>query len=111
MREGPRGELRAVVRVDHDLAVVYSPLLSVPFRTDLERRGFSFVEVPEEEFTTMGANVLAVAPRRCVMLENNPKTRRGLEESGCHVETYRGNEISHKAEGGPTCLTRPLRRG
>jgi hypothetical protein len=29
---------------------------------------------------------------------------------GCRVQTYRGNEISLKAEGGPTCLTRPLLR-
>jgi hypothetical protein len=26
------------------------------------------------------------------------------------VSTYRGDEISHKAEGGPTCLTRPIWR-
>ena len=97
--------------VDNDLAVIYPPLLSAPFRVELERRGFSFVEVPDEEFVTMGPNVLALAPRHCVMLENNPVTKRGLEQNGCRVETYRGSEISHKAEGGPTCLTRPVLRG
>ena len=59
----------------------------------------------------MGANVLALAPRKCLMLEGNPMTRDRLEEAGCEVETYRGEEISLKAEGGPTCLTRPLLRG
>jgi arginine deiminase len=54
--------------------------------------------------------VLALAPGQCVMLEGNPITRRRLEEAGCHVQTYRGQEISLKAEGGPTCLTRPLLR-
>ena len=97
--------------VDSDLAVIYAPLLSVPFRTELERRRFAFVEVDDDEFTTMGTNVLAVAPRHCVMLEGNPVTRGRLEEAGCIVETYAGNEISHKAEGGPTCLTRPILRG
>ena len=59
----------------------------------------------------MGPNVLALAPGRCLMLEGNPITRQRLEEAGCQVMTYRGNEISLKAEGGPTCLTRPVLRG
>lgn len=59
----------------------------------------------------MGPNVLALAPRRCVMLEGNPITRQRLEEAGCRVFTYKGDEISLKAEGGATCLTRPILRG
>ena len=66
--------------------------------------------MPEEEFASMAPNVLALAPRECLMLEGNPITRRRLEEAGCEVTTYRGREISWKAEGGPTCLTRPLLR-
>ena len=96
--------------VDHDLAVVYPPLLSVPFWTLLESRGFRFIEVPEEELATMGPNVLALAPGKCLMLEGNPVTKSRLEQAGCEVTTYRGNEISLKAEGGPTCLTRPILR-
>ena len=96
--------------VDHRLAVVYPPLLSVPFWEILHARGFRLVEVPPQEFETMGTNVLALAPGRCVMLEGNPITQRQLEASGCQVFTYRGNEISLKAEGGPTCLTRPILR-
>lgn len=96
--------------VDHDLAVVYPKLLPWPFRQYLQRRGFRFVEVPGEEFETMGPNVLALSPGRCVMLAANPVTKRRLEEAGCEVLTYRGNEISLKAEGGPTCLTLPILR-
>ena len=102
--------LSLISPVDHDLAVVYPPLLSVPFWKTLRERGFRLVEVPEEEFSTMGPNVLALAPGRCLMLEGNPVTRRRLEEAGCEVLTYRGREISLKAEGGPTCLTRPVWR-
>ena len=58
----------------------------------------------------MATNVLALAPRRCLMLEGNPVTRARLEAAGCEVWTYRGEEISRKAEGGPTCLTRPVWR-
>ena len=96
--------------VDERLAVIYRPLLSVPFWQALSARGFRFVEVPPEEFETMGPNVLALAPGRCLMLEGNPITRQRLEAAGCEVQTYRGNEISLKAEGGPTCLTRPILR-
>jgi dimethylargininase len=96
--------------LDDDLAVVYSRLLPVPFWKLLREHGFDFVEVPDEEFETMAANVLAVAPRDCVMLEGNPITQARLKDAGCRVRTYRGKEISLKAEGGATCLTRPILR-
>jgi N-dimethylarginine dimethylaminohydrolase len=97
--------------VDRDLAVVYSPLLPVPFREWLIDRGMRFVEVPRHEFDAMGANVLALGPRRCVMLDGVPVTRARLEAAGAEVWTYDGSEISAKGGGGPTCLTRPLVRG
>ena len=96
--------------VDANLAVVYPGLLPIPFWKSLKDGGFDLIEVPEEEFATMAPNVLAVAPRDCIMLEGNPITKRLLEEAGCRVRTYRGNEISLKAEGGATCLTRPILR-
>ncbi|HEX5474996.1 MAG TPA: arginine deiminase family protein [Vicinamibacterales bacterium] len=96
--------------VDVDLAVVYSPLMPVPFRDALLERGVSLVEVPDEEFDTMGANVLAVGPRRCVIIDGNPRTRMRLEAAGAEVFVYEGTEISLKGGGGPTCLTRPLER-
>jgi dimethylargininase len=96
--------------VDEKLLVIYPPLVAVPFWQELQRRGIEIIEVPDEEFLTMAPNVLALAPRKCIMLEGNPRTQRKLEEAGCEVATYKGNEISLKAEGGPTCLTRPLWR-
>jgi dimethylargininase len=102
--------LSLISLVDHDLAVVYPRLLPVPFWLLLRDRGIRLVEVPEEEFPTQGPNVLALAPRKALMLEGNPVTRSRLEAAACEVLTYRGREISWKAEGGPTCLTRPLWR-
>ena len=96
--------------IDSDLALVYSPLMAVPFRDLLLDRGFTLVEVPDEEFESMGANVLSIAPRRCVMLAGNPRTRARLEAAGAEVLEYAGTEISLKGGGGPTCLTRPLLR-
>ncbi len=97
--------------IDRDLALVYSPLMPVPFRQWLLSRGITLVEVPHDEFESMGGNVLALAPRRCLMLSGNPGTRAALEAHGAHVHEYEGREISAKGAGGPTCLTRPVRRG
>jgi N-dimethylarginine dimethylaminohydrolase len=96
--------------VDRDLAVIYSRLLPEPFRQTLLHRGYDFVDVPDEEFESMGGNVLALAPRECVMLNGNSKTRAALERAGARVHVYDGQEISLKGGGGPTCLTRPLAR-
>src|SRR3954463_2327247 len=96
--------------VDADLAVVYSRLLSVPFREWLLARGVALVEVPDEEFESMGTTVLALAPRRCLAIDGNPQTRAALERAGADVVVYEGSEISVKGAGGPTCLTRPISR-
>lgn len=97
--------------VDSDLAVVFSPLMIVPFRNYLLERGIKLIEVPPEEYERFACNVLAFAPRKCIMIEGNPRTRRALEKEGAEVYTYPGEEISLKGGGGPTCLTRPLIRG
>ncbi|MDC8002820.1 arginine deiminase family protein [Aureisphaera galaxeae] len=96
--------------VDKDLAVVYSPLMPISFRNELLERGIHLVEVPDDEFEAMGCNVLALAPRKCVMVEGNPKTTQALLDAGCEVMLYKGEHISVKGGGGPTCLTRPLLR-
>lgn len=96
--------------VDKDLAVVYSALMPIAFRNELLDRGYRFIEVPDNEFDSMGCNVLALAPRQCLMVEGNIKTMLALEEAGCTVIEYEGAEISIKGGGGPTCLTRPIYR-
>jgi len=96
--------------IDHDLYLVYSRLLPVPFRKYLLDRQIQFIEVPDEEYDSMGCNVLAMAPRKAIMIEGNPITRQLLEQEGVEIHTYDGSEISLKGAGGPTCLTRPFLR-
>jgi len=96
--------------VDSNLAVVYSPLIPIVFRNELIARGYELVEVPDAEFDSMGCNVLALAPRVCLMVKGNPITKSRLEKAGCKVIEYNGEEISVKGGGGPTCLTRPVMR-
>ena len=92
-----------------NLAVVYPPLLPTRLTQLLEERGVELVQVPDEEFDTLGSNVLALAPRVALAVEGNPETRRRMQRAGVEVLTYRGDELS-KGGGGPTCLTRPLLR-
>jgi dimethylargininase len=96
--------------LDEDLAVAYPPLMPVRLIELLRDRGIELVEVPDEEFETMGPNVFALAPRVALALEGNDETRRRMERAGVDVRVYRGDEISRKGDGGPTCLTRPLLR-
>ena len=96
--------------VDRDLAVVYPKMMPVPFREWLLRRGTTLVEVPYSEYGNMACNVLAVAPRKCIMLSGNPVTKGMLEKAGAEVFEIDGDEICRKGAGGPTCLTRPILR-
>ena len=97
--------------VDVDLAVAYPPLMPTAFWAELHRRGVRLLEVPEGEFMrTQATNVLTVAPRKCIMLDDNPVTKQLLEMADCEVVTFPGAPLSLKAEGGPTCLTRPVLR-
>ena len=96
--------------LDDDLVVAYLPLLPVPLVQLLKELEIRIVEVPDDEFETMGPNVLALAPRVALALEGNEETRKRLQGAGVDVSVYRGSEISRKGDGGPTCLTRPLLR-
>jgi N-dimethylarginine dimethylaminohydrolase len=97
--------------LDDDLVVASLPQLPVRLVELMRARDIRIVEVPDEEFDSMGPNVLALGPRVALAMEGNPETRRRMEAAGVDVRTYAGDEISRKGDGGPTCLTRPLRRG
>ncbi len=96
--------------LDRDLALVYPRIAPVRLMELLAERSIQVVEVPDEEFETMGSNVLALGPRRAIALEGNDVTRERLERAGVDVVTYRGDHISRLGDGGPTCLTRPVSR-
>jgi N-dimethylarginine dimethylaminohydrolase len=97
--------------LDHDLAVVYPTLMAARQVEFLQSRGIAFVEVPTEEFDTMGCNVLALGPRHAMIVEGNPETERRMKAAGVKVDVIKGTDICRKGEGGPTCMTRPLVRG
>jgi N-dimethylarginine dimethylaminohydrolase len=92
------------------VAVAHLKLMAVPFVEELKVRGWSFIEIPDEEFVTQATNVLALAPGKLLMLKDNPVTIQRLRDAGYEVITYTGDEISHNRAGGPTCLTNPMLR-
>jgi N-dimethylarginine dimethylaminohydrolase len=95
--------------LDRDLAVVYPPLAPVRLLELLAEREIHTIEVGDEEFETLGPNVLALAPRVALAAEGNPEARRRMEATGVEVAVYSSAELA-KGDGGPTCLTRPLLR-
>jgi dimethylargininase len=112
-RDGPSACLHLLSLLsplDRDLVVAFVPLVPVRLMELLGERGIQIVPVPDEEFATMGPNVLALAPRVALALEGNPETRRRMERAGVEVFAFDGSEISRKGEGGPTCLTRAVLR-
>ena len=96
--------------IDHDLYLVYSRLLPVSFIKYLLDQNIELIDVPDDEYESMGCNVLAIAPRKVIMISGNPKTKQLLKNKGVEIHTYDGSEISIKGAGGPTCLTRPFLR-
>ncbi|HEY6058586.1 MAG TPA: arginine deiminase family protein, partial [Candidatus Limnocylindrales bacterium] len=102
--------LSVVSPVADDLAVAYLPLLPAGLFELLAGLGVRLLEVPDEEYATLGCNVLAVRPGVVVVADGNPATRRALEAAGCEVHAFEAGEIGLNGSGGPTCLTRPILR-
>jgi dimethylargininase len=102
--------LSLISPVADDLAVVYPPLLPVGLWQLLADLRIRLIPVPDEEFGTLGCNVLAVRPGVVIVAAGNPATAAALARAGCEVHPYAAVEIGLNGSGGPTCLTRPLWR-
>ncbi len=96
--------------IDYDLAMINAKLLPGHFRKSLLSRGIKLLEVLDSEYERQSCNILAIAPRKCLILSGNPQTKQILLDESVGVWEYDGEEISLKGTGGPTCLTRPLFR-
>jgi dimethylargininase len=94
-----------------DLAVVFPPLLPVGLWQLLKDLRYRLIDVSEEEYPTLGCNVLAVRPGVVIAAEGNPGTAAAMAAAGVEVHTYAAFEIGMNGSGGPTCMTRPILRG
>lgn len=102
--------MSVVSPVRDDLAVVYEKLAPVALLQELQARGIELISVPEDDYASLGCNVLTVEPGVVVLAKGNPATAALLRAHGVSVHEYEASEIN-KGEGGPTCLTRPVLRG
>jgi dimethylargininase len=93
-----------------DLAVVYLPLLPVGLWQLLMEMSYRLIQVPDEEYPTLGCNVLAVRPGVVIIADGNPRIAAALAAHGVEVHTYPATEIGVNGSGGPTCMTRPILR-
>jgi len=103
--------LSVIHPIADDLAVVYLPLLPVGLWQLLGDLGIRIIEVPEEEYLSLGCNVLVVRPGVVITAAGNPRMAAALAAAGCEVHTYEASEIGVNGSGGPTCMTRPILRG
>ncbi len=102
--------LSVISPVADDVAVVFLPLLPMGLYDLLRDLRYRLVEVPEEEYASLGCNVLAVRPGVVVAADGNPVTRRRMEAAGVEVHTIPLREVGENGSGGATCLTRPVLR-
>lgn len=99
--------------LDHDLALVCKAMLPAALYQMLLEQGVQLLDAPTDEFEsskTLSLNVLAVRPRQGIMVAGLPATKSVMEDAGCIIDTFDGDSLCIKCEGGPTCLTRPLLR-
>jgi N-dimethylarginine dimethylaminohydrolase len=73
--------------------------------------GVRMLDIAPEEVETLACNILVVRPGVVVLLEGNPDITAALTSLGVEVHTFTGSEICLNGSGGPTCLTRPIKRG
>jgi dimethylargininase len=103
--------LSVISPITERLAVVELPRLPAGLYRLLTELDYTLVQVPAEEVGSLGGNVLVVRPGVVVVCEGNPRTTAVLREHGIEVHTFPGSEICWNGNGGPTCLTLPVRRG
>jgi N-dimethylarginine dimethylaminohydrolase len=105
--------LSVVSPLDHDLALVYAPLVPTALYQRMVDLGYELLHAPANEFDAslgLNLNVLATSPRRCIAVDGFPATHELMRAAGCEVEVFAADELCLPCEGGPTCLTRPLVR-
>ena len=93
-----------------DLAVVHRRYLSAVFQRELEAMGYQLIEAEESEYATQGSNLLALRPRRVLMVAGNTRTEARLRAHGVEIVSFPGDEVAIKGTGGPTCLVQDVYR-
>lgn len=93
--------------------LVHPPLIPAPLWSLMKERGIECIVAPAEEFAEsfgLNLNVMPVSPGNVIMIDGFPGTRAAMEAAGVNVSVFSGSALCMACEGGPTCLTNPIRR-
>ena len=93
-----------------DLFLIYEKLLPVGFLKFLNKIAIKTISIADEDYDTLGCNVLPLSTTKCLITNGNDRTTKIIEDNGIEVIEFQASEICYKGSGGPTCLTRPLYR-
>ena len=93
-----------------DLFLIYEKLLPVGFLKFLNKIAIKTISIADEDYDSLGCNVLPLSTAKCLITNGNDKTSKIIEEKGIEVIEFQASEICYKGSGGPTCLTRPIYR-
>ena len=99
--------------LDDNLSIGCLSLLPLDLIDNLKKYNIELISIPEDEYfisRTLAVNILALSPKNLVAMKGFPKTIDLLIKYNCKVNLFSGNELCIKAEGGATCLTRPILR-
>jgi N-dimethylarginine dimethylaminohydrolase len=84
-------------------------LLPANFTEELRNLGFRIIAVPESERSGLNANMLPIGDNELLAVAGNECTSAMLRSFGFFVTVVPANNLCILGEGGPTCLTRPLK--
>ena len=93
-----------------DLFLIYEKLLPIGFLKLLNNLDIKTISIADEDYDTLGCNVLPLSTTKCLITNGNDRTTKIIEDNGIEVIEFQASEICYKGSGGPTCLTRPLYR-
>ena len=112
-RNGPVDVLHLMSLISplkEDLFLIYEKLLPVGFLKFLNKIAIKTISIADEDYDTLGCNVLPLSTTKCLITNGNDRTTKIIEDNGIEVIEFQASEICYKGSGGPTCLTRPLYR-
>ena len=106
----PRVVVEQPVPPPTTVAVIGAPITAGYYGGTMQVNGMPTQVVVQPVAPVMQVSAEAYPPPQQVMVAGATRVRRALEERGVEVHDYDGSELSHKGDGGPTCLTAPLLR-
>lgn len=99
--------------VDTDKAVVYSKYMPVFFRNYLLEKGFELIECGDKEYDYLGTNLLALEPKKCVLIQGCPEIQKKLEDKGIDFDQLgvRIQELLYRYVAVPSITNTQAERG